>query len=213
MVKIKDIAEQCGLSIASVSKALHGESDLNPNGRIMGYNWYYDKDNLNSGIEVKAYYTTAEIEQSESQKYGDTSYEAKDDYLLKVEMTPAVAAYIREDINAKYINKGSYTNDSVYCEDYIDTSINSETVCNSKTGYTWDNNKCVIKGVLCYSSIIDKLIDEYPEQVIPSPNRKTTANFTEYTIEGITGQKRIMSNGYWWIFPDYASSDVGPSWK
>ena len=30
MVKIKDIAEQCGLSIASVSKALHGESDLNP---------------------------------------------------------------------------------------------------------------------------------------------------------------------------------------
>ena len=30
MVKIKDIAEKCGLSIASVSKALHGESDLNP---------------------------------------------------------------------------------------------------------------------------------------------------------------------------------------
>lgn len=30
MVKIKDIAERCGLSIASVSKALHGESDLNP---------------------------------------------------------------------------------------------------------------------------------------------------------------------------------------
>ncbi|MBQ9520296.1 MAG: LacI family DNA-binding transcriptional regulator [Acholeplasmatales bacterium] len=29
MVKIKDIAERCGLSIASVSKALHGESDLN----------------------------------------------------------------------------------------------------------------------------------------------------------------------------------------
>ena len=30
MVKIKDIAEKCGLSIASVSKALHGNSDLNP---------------------------------------------------------------------------------------------------------------------------------------------------------------------------------------
>ena len=30
MVKIKDIAERCGLSIASVSKALHGDSDLNP---------------------------------------------------------------------------------------------------------------------------------------------------------------------------------------
>ena len=30
MVKIKDIAERCGLSIASVSKALKGESDLNP---------------------------------------------------------------------------------------------------------------------------------------------------------------------------------------
>ena len=29
MVKIKDIAERCGLSIASVSKALHGDSDLN----------------------------------------------------------------------------------------------------------------------------------------------------------------------------------------
>ena len=30
MVKIKDVAERCGLSIASVSKALHGNSDLNP---------------------------------------------------------------------------------------------------------------------------------------------------------------------------------------
>ena len=30
MVKIKDIAEKCGLSIASVSKALSGNSDLNP---------------------------------------------------------------------------------------------------------------------------------------------------------------------------------------
>lgn len=30
MVKIKDIAERCGLSIASVSKALRGDSDLNP---------------------------------------------------------------------------------------------------------------------------------------------------------------------------------------
>ncbi len=29
MVKIKDVAEKCGLSIASVSKALHGDSDLN----------------------------------------------------------------------------------------------------------------------------------------------------------------------------------------
>ncbi len=31
MVKIKDVAERCGLSIASVSKALRGNSDLNPN--------------------------------------------------------------------------------------------------------------------------------------------------------------------------------------
>lgn len=30
MVKIKDIAEKCGVSIASVSKALRGNSDLNP---------------------------------------------------------------------------------------------------------------------------------------------------------------------------------------
>ena len=30
MVKIKDIAERCGVSIATVSKALHGTSDLNP---------------------------------------------------------------------------------------------------------------------------------------------------------------------------------------
>ncbi len=30
MVKIKDIADECGVSIASVSKALHGNSDLNP---------------------------------------------------------------------------------------------------------------------------------------------------------------------------------------
>lgn len=30
MVRIKDIAEKCGLSIASVSKALSGKSDLNP---------------------------------------------------------------------------------------------------------------------------------------------------------------------------------------
>ena len=30
MVKIKDIAERCEVSIASVSKALHGNSDLNP---------------------------------------------------------------------------------------------------------------------------------------------------------------------------------------
>jgi LacI family transcriptional regulator len=45
MVKIKDIAERCGVSIASVSKALHGTSDLNPNtaeyirnvAREMGY--------------------------------------------------------------------------------------------------------------------------------------------------------------------------------
>ena len=31
MIKIKDIAERSGFSIASVSKALHGDSDLNPN--------------------------------------------------------------------------------------------------------------------------------------------------------------------------------------
>ena len=30
MVKLKDIAEKCGLSIASVSKALSGKSDINP---------------------------------------------------------------------------------------------------------------------------------------------------------------------------------------
>lgn len=30
MVRIKDVAERCGLSIASVSKALNGKSDLNP---------------------------------------------------------------------------------------------------------------------------------------------------------------------------------------
>lgn len=30
MVKIKDIAEKCGLSVASVSKALNGKSDINP---------------------------------------------------------------------------------------------------------------------------------------------------------------------------------------
>lgn len=30
MVKIKDIAERCGLSVASVSKALHGKTDINP---------------------------------------------------------------------------------------------------------------------------------------------------------------------------------------
>jgi LacI family transcriptional regulator len=45
MIKNKDIAERCGVSIASVSKALHGTSDLNPNtaeyirnvAREMGY--------------------------------------------------------------------------------------------------------------------------------------------------------------------------------
>ena len=30
MIKLKDIAEKCGVSIASVSKALHGGSDINP---------------------------------------------------------------------------------------------------------------------------------------------------------------------------------------
>ena len=48
MVKIKDIAEKCGVSIASVSKALKGDSDLNPKteeyirsvAREMGYSYY-----------------------------------------------------------------------------------------------------------------------------------------------------------------------------
>ncbi len=94
MVKIKDIAEKCGVSIASVSKALHGSSDLNPKtaeyirnvAREMGYipnasarllktNRSYNVgvlfvDGTSSGLEHEYFSAILNSIKDESEKHG-----------------------------------------------------------------------------------------------------------------------------------------------
>lgn len=94
MVKIKDIAEKCGLSIASVSKALHGDSDLNPKtaeyirsvAKEMGYipnasarllktNRSYNigvlfVDETNSGLEHEYFSSILNSIKDEAEKHG-----------------------------------------------------------------------------------------------------------------------------------------------
>ncbi len=191
-------------------------SSLNPNNRRMGYNWYYDTDNVNNlkePIQIKAYYTTTEIEQSETKKFEEvqSGKEAVSSFALQVEMTSAMAAEIRE-YNKEHSSNGNYTNASIYCEDYIDDTVNSKAVCENKKGYTWENNHCVIKGIFCYSELIDQLFEHYPDKM-SSPNRKSTKPFEEYRIDGLNNQSTIKTNGYWAVFPDFATDSVGPSWK
>ena len=94
MVKIKDVAERCGVSIASVSKALHGNSDLNPKtaehirtiAREMGYvpnssaqllktNKSYNigvlfVDETSSGLEHEYFSSILNAIKNEAEKYG-----------------------------------------------------------------------------------------------------------------------------------------------
>ena len=94
MVKIKDVAEKCGLSIASVSKALHGDSDLNaktaeyirnvakemgyvPNSsaRLLKTNRSYNigvlfVDETSSGLEHEYFASILNAIKVEAEKYG-----------------------------------------------------------------------------------------------------------------------------------------------
>lgn len=199
-------------------------ANINPNNRQLGYNWD-SKNGSNYLVAQKAGNTISEIEARAS---GQTNYPGAlsvNDYALKVTMTPDMITWIKK-YNNEHINEGNYNNDTLICYDYTLNSLNDEDTC-EKAGYLWQNDKCIMSNVFCYSTFIDDLEASFYNNV-DAPNRAAAKNnaYSNFNVykqlsEGLdTSGSNIVTNDYWTIY-EYTTLDVngdgipdiGPSWK
>lgn len=200
-------------------------SIVNPNDRQLGYNWD-TRNPINTLMAQKAGNTISEIEERANIDAGSATEEELKEiekYTLKVKLTPEMASWIKE-YNKNNETSGSYNNNTLNCYDYKMNGY-TEATCKS-AGYSWVDGACVMPNVFCYSSFIDKLQEEYPDE-IDAPHREeakstahenynTYANINKLPNQGTT----IVTNDYWTIYQytnlDVNSDgipDIGPSWK
>ena len=114
--------------------------NINPTDREMGKNWNWD-DSIDSAIELKAYVTTQEIEDSGNQIFDVNFNNPVDegDFSMKVNMDSQLISKIRT-YNRKPGNE-SYLNNTLEC-------------------YDLESGDKVYKNVYCYSTFIDWLLEE-----------------------------------------------------
>ncbi len=173
-------------------------NDLNPNNRDLGANWEYD-DNIDSALELKAYTTTSEIEES-----GENVYE--DSQVMKVTLNSALIKKIR-DYNASQKDNGGYANNTLKCYSHK----------NSNDGKTYDN-------VYCYSTFIDELLNDSSlsknieidsRRLLNENERKTNTQQSGYWTawSDATSKWNVSTELGIQFRSNYENVGVGPSWK
>ena len=194
--------------------------NMNPNSRKLGYNW--DSNNPSNSLAAqKAANTISEIEaRAGAGENPSINIEDISDYQLKVVMTPDMVTWIKE-YNNEQATQGAYNNDSLTCYNY-DLDGYNEDQCKA-SGYIWQEEKCVMSNVFCYSTFIDSLEENFADQV-DAPHRseaKNSAYDNFRTYVGVTnGAQSIITNDYWTIYKydnldinGDGIPDIGPSWK
>lgn len=191
-------------------------SDINPNDRELGVNWKYDENSISTGLELKAYATTKEIEESGETIY-DINYEdnnSSEEFSMQVKLTASTINFIK-NYNEQNVNKGGYANNTLKCYDHT-----------GNDGITYDN-------IYCYSTFLDELIEETggPNSSGGSDNVKIVGG-TRYFDENDRKSKTSIS-GYWTTWSEatgrgwtittthgidyykknYKEIGIGPSWK
>lgn len=172
--------------------------DLNPNNRELGANWNWD-NNIGTALELKAYVTTEEI-----QSAGETIYEndfsgSGSDFAMKVTVDNKLVNKIR-DYNDK---NPDYLNNTLECYDYK----------NSLDGKTYTN-------VFCYSTFIDELVDELPNNIqfgTPRPRtkaeRENTQNYYYFTTWDKASWTVTTTHALEYYKKNFNTIGIGPSWK
>ena len=191
--------------------------DINPNDRDLGVNWKYDDNSINTALELKAYATTTEIEESGETIY-DIDYEdtssSDGDFAMKITLDTKMINKIRE-YNEKYEDNGGFTNNTLKCYDHV----------NSNDGKTYEN-------IYCYSTFIDELLYDSSSK----DNVKIVGNRiigSDATSTDKLRKTQTQSSGYWTTWSEansnnwtittqnglayyksnYGEIGIGPSWK
>ena len=199
-------------------------SNVNPNsvyGRGLGYNWDINNKS-NVLVAQKAQNTITEIEARANVNVESGENKNLQDYTFKVKLTPNMVTWVK-NYNKQNESNGSYNNDTLSCYDYTLTEYNEKTC--EQAGYTWENNSCKMTNIFCYSTFIDELIENFPDEVdaknrqIAKDDAKT--NYSVYTNSQLpNNETKIITNDYFTIY-EYTNldingdgiPDIGPSWK
>ena len=162
--------------------------DINPNDRNLGENWAHD-NSISTALEMKAYATTKEIEDKGETIY-DVDYNSTDgEFAMKVTLDSKTISWIRS-YNDDQKSKGGYLSNSLKCYDY------------NHEGTTYQN-------VFCYSTFIDKLINETGGPNAKGGSEKVKiAGGTRYSKES-DRKNKTADSGYW---TTWSKATYNPAW-
>lgn len=191
--------------------------DINPNDKDLGVNWKWDENGISTGLELKAFVTSTEIEEAGEKiydiDYEDTTQSVDTDFAMKITLDTNMVNKIKS-YNDRYEGNDGYSNNSLKCYDHI----------NSNDGKTYKN-------IYCYSTFIDELlydgrtkekVDIVGNRIIGTDEsssdtlRKTQTQQSGYwtTWSEATPQWNITtSNGMSYYKQNYQEIGIGPSWK
>lgn len=191
--------------------------DINPNDKDLGVNWKWDENGISTGLELKAFVTSTEIEEAGEKiydiDYEDTTQSVDTDFAMKITLDTNMVNKIKS-YNDRYEGNDGYSNNSLKCYDHI----------NSNDGKTYKN-------IYCYSTFIDELlydgrtkekVDIVGNRIIGTDEsssdtlRKTQTQQSGYwtTWSEATPQWNITtSNGMSYYKQNYQNIGIGPSWK
>lgn len=164
-------------------------SNLNPNNRELGSNWYY-KNNYeeNSALQLKAAVTTNEIITD-----GDKIYDKQEDkYVLKVTLDSALI----NEIKGREVK--DYATNTLECYDY---NLNNKTY----------------KNIFCYSTYLDDLIGKKKEKSekfefrVARPTTDLERKDSQNSEYWVTWTKAIEQSK--WEITTIYDLGIGPSWK
>lgn len=191
--------------------------DINPNDKDLGVNWKWDENGISTGLELKAFVTSTEIEEAGEKiydiDYEDTTQSVDTDFAMKITLDANMVNKIKS-YNDQFEGNDGYSNNSLKCYDHI----------NSNDGKTYKN-------IYCYSTFIDELlydgrtkekVDIVGNRIIGTDEsssdtlRKTQTQQSGYwtTWSEATPQWNITtSNGMSYYKQNYQNIGIGPSWK
>ncbi len=205
--------------------------NLFPTNRVIGFNWetdptvYGNKLVARKAQDTRNEITTRATTETGNSGGGSSSVPTVEKYSLKVTMDTDMIMKIRE------YNKeqGTYNNDTLVCKDYILRDYDEARCTKSGYSYNESDSTCRMTNVFCYSTFIDKLIDDYAsdgkvELTGGANNRATNKenfdNFGPYTGPDGATVSDVITNDYWTIYKFSSLDlngdglpDVGPSWK
>ena len=190
--------------------------NINPNDREMGINWKWDDKNpISTALELKAYATTKEIEDAGETIY-DIDYEdttTNNEFAMQVKLDRQMINLIK-NYNDQYENNDGYANNTLKCYDY------------KQDGKTYDN-------IYCYSTFIDKLIEETGGPGKNGGSDKIKIVGGERYFSEAEREAKTQISGYWTTWAEantnswtittqkgiayyqknYKEIGIGPAWK